>query len=171
MHKILIIGCGGSGKTTLARRVASRLGLPVVHLDLLYWHPGWVNTPRPDWEAIMGDLVSRTEWVMDGNYGGTLARRLAACDTVVFLDLPRRVCMWRIWRRRFAFAGRTRPDLPEGCRERVTWEFIRWVWAYRANVRPRILRQLDAVDGDKRVIILRDEAALERFVATLERSA
>src|SRR4051794_905502 len=112
MRRVLVIGSGGAGKTTLARRLAERTGLPLVHLDMLYWHAGWVPTGEPEWDRIIEELVSRDAWVMDGNYGRTLDRRLAACDTVIFLDLPRLVCLWRVIKRRWQYAGANRYSLP-----------------------------------------------------------
>ncbi len=82
-----MIGSGGAGKSTVSRRIAAATGLPLVHLDRLYWHPGWVATPAAEWEQVVRDVVAGDRWVIDGSYGGTLALRLAAADTV---DLPRR---------------------------------------------------------------------------------
>ena len=94
MRRILLIGAGGSGKSVLAARIAAQSGLPLIHLDALFWKPGWVETPRDEWKRIVEELIQRDAWVMDGNYGGTLDLRLAACDTVLFLDFPPIVCLW-----------------------------------------------------------------------------
>jgi len=107
---------------------------------------------------------------LDGNYGRVLRVRLAACDTVIFLDLPPWLCLWRILKRRFRYKGRRRPDLPEGCPERLNWEFARWVLGYRRNQRPGVLERLSDF-GDKRVVILRSQSSIERFVASVEASA
>ena len=85
MRRVLIVGSGGAGKSTVAVLLGARLQLPVIHLDAHYWHPGWVATPRDEWHAQVAELVERDAWVMDGNYGGTMEQRLAACDTVVLL--------------------------------------------------------------------------------------
>ncbi|MGH7713986.1 MAG: AAA family ATPase, partial [Gemmatimonadaceae bacterium] len=112
-----MIGPGGAGKTTFARELAARTGLPLIHLDALYWRPGWEPTPNEDWDRTIGQLIARNAWVMDGNYGRTLPVRLAASDTVIFLDLPRYVCLWRLLRRRVRYGGHSRPDLPADCPE------------------------------------------------------
>lgn len=104
---------------------------------------------------------------MDGNYGGTLDARLAACDTVVFLDVPRLVCIARVIRRALRYAGRTRPDMAPGCPERLTWEFLAWVWTYPTRRRPDVLRRLAALPPETRVAILRTRRDVERFVEAI----
>ena len=167
MRKVIVIGSGGSGKTTLATRLGARLGLPVVHLDALYWRAGWTPTPPDEWARVVADLAARDAWVMDGNYGGTLPQRLAACDTVIFLDVPRLVCLWRVVARSVRYRGRTRPDMAPGCDEQVTWEFVRWIWTYPRRRRPGILRMLGEVAGEKRVVVLRGRGEVERFLASV----
>ncbi len=167
MRRVLVIGSGGAGKSTLATRLGERLALPVVHLDAQYWRPGWVPTPADEWVRTVAALVAGDAWVMDGNYGGTLDARLAACDTAVFLDLPRLVCAWRIVRRVARFHGRSRPDMAPGCPERFSFEFLRWVWAYPRRRRPEILRKLAGLGPGQEAVVLRSGAAVEQFIASL----
>src|SRR5688500_18084376 len=165
--RILVVGSGGSGKSTLARRIAARTGLPLIHLDTLYWKPGWVEPSKEEWKATVARLIAGERWVMDGNYGGTMPERIAAADTVVVLDLPRVVCLWRAVRRRFEVAGRERLDMAPGCPEHLTWEFARWIWTYPATRLPAILRRLAELRPDQRGIVLRSAAEIEAFVASL----
>jgi len=165
MRRVLVIGSGGSGKTTLARRLADRTGIPVIHLDSYFWRPGWEATPPDQWKATVQDLLARDAWIMDGNYGGTLESRLLACDTVVFLDLPRLVCLRRVLIRRLGSLRRDRPELPAGCPERLSWEFLVWIWTYPVRRRGAILRRLAELGKEKRVIILRSPAEVEAFLA------
>ena len=168
MRRVLVIGSGGAGKSVFARRLGARLGLEVVHLDRLYWRPGWVETPKEEWRRKVSELAGREAWVMDGNYSGTLDLRLAACDTVVFLDLPRAVCLWRVLKRAVMYRGRPRPDRAEGCREKLNFEFLQWVWGYPTRSRPKVIRLLEEHSRDKRVVRLRSRAEVERFLAAPE---
>ncbi len=165
MNRVLVIGTGGTGKTTLARRLAERTGLPLIHLDLLYWRPGWQPTPNDEWRQTVERLITAEKWIIDGNYGGTLDLRLTACDTVVFLDLPRLLCLWRVLVRQLRYFGRERPELPPGCRERLSWEFLVWIWTYPSRRRGAILERLQALDQGKRVAILRSSCEIDDFIA------
>jgi adenylate kinase family enzyme len=167
MRRVLVIGAGGSGKSTLAARLSDHLGLPLIGLDVLYWKPGWVATPADEWSDRVRAMVAQEAWVMDGNYGATLDTRLARCDSVVFLDLPRFLCLWRIAWRAVRCVGRTRPDMPHGCPERLSWEFVVWVWTYPKRRRPEILRKIAALRGEKRVIILKSRRAISTFLSAL----
>ena len=165
MRRVLVIGSGGAGKSHFAVALAKRLNLPVIHLDAEFWRPGWVETPAAEWRERVAELLNGDEWIMDGNYGGTIPQRLAACDTVIFLDFPRVVCVWRITRRAFQYAGRSRPDMAPGCPERLSWKFVWWVWTYRARRRPEILQRLAALPSTVGVEILRSTRNVEAFLA------
>ena len=164
VKRILVIGSGGSGKTTFARRLAERARLPLIHLDALYWRHGWDPTPADEWRAKVVALVREPAWIMDGNYGGTLDIRLAACDAVVFLDMPRLVCLWRVVRRQLQHRGQNRAELPAGCPERLTWEFLKWIWTYPARRRGTILRRLDELKAHKSVYVLHSSKEMDRFL-------
>ncbi len=164
MQRIAIIGCGGSGKSTLARELGAVLGLPVHHLDQLYWHPGWVETAPTQWRALQQQLCSQPAWIMDGNYGGTLDLRLAAADAVVFLDLPTRVCLWGAVRRFLQHRGRSRPDMAVDCPERLDAQYLWWVCNYRRTRRSGILRRLQQLSREKRVVILQSRRAVAEFL-------
>lgn len=168
MQRILVIGCGGAGKSTLSRQLGARLGLPVLHLDAFYWRPGWVESGSGDWARQVAELIRREAWVMDGNFAGSLPERLAACDSVVFLDMPRWRCLWRVFWRVLRHHGEVRPDMAEGCPEQLDWTFVRWVWNFPRDVRPRLLELLaQAEAGGTRVFRLRTPLQVRRFLQSL----
>ena len=167
MKRILVIGSGGAGKSTFSRRLGTLLDIEVVHLDVLYWHPGWVETPKPVWKNTVEELVKRDSWIMDGNYSGTLDTRLEACDTVIFLDLSRAVCIRRVLKRLISYRGSGRPDMAEGCREKFNPQFLAWVWGYPERTRPKVLKLLAENSQSKRVIRLQTQDEVERFLAAL----
>lgn len=172
MRKILVVGSGGAGKSTFSRRLGERLGLEVIHLDVAYWRPGWTETPKDEWARKVNELVARDAWVMDGNFSGTLELRLAAADTVVFLDLPRGVCLWRVLKRLVMYRNVTRPDMAEGCGEKFDPKFLLWVWNYPARSRPKVLALLERHAEGRKVFRLRSSAEAERFLNQLgERTA
>src|SRR6185295_18645657 len=111
--------------------------LVVIHLDSLYWSAGWVETSKPEWRKTVEGLLNKSAWLIDGNYSGTLEMRLAACDTVIFLDISRLICVWRLFKRAMLYRDRRRPDMAEGCSERLKLDFIKWVWEYRKRSRPK----------------------------------
>lgn len=167
MRRIAVIGCGGSGKSTLARQLGATLEIPVHHLDHSYWKAGWVATPADEWASVHDDLCGKPTWILDGNYGGTMDTRLRAAETVIFLDLPRWRCLWRAFRRYRQYRGQVRPELSDGCPERLTGDYIKWIWTYRKTRRPRILQKLHCLESDKNVVILDSVKAVAAFLVGL----
>jgi adenylate kinase family enzyme len=173
MRKLLLIGPGGSGKSTLAKQLGERLGLPVIHLDTLYWRPGWIETPREEWRAALATLLAQDAWIMDGNFGGTLDMRLAAADTVILFDFPPLLCLRRVIRRRFRYHGRHRPDMAPGCNERIDVGFIMWIVNYRRRQRRALLPKLRTwteMPG-RRLVILSSPLAVRTFTESLTSNA
>ena len=166
MQRVLIIGSGGAGKSTLAKVLAERTGLPLIHLDRIYWQPGWVDTPREEWHATLRSLVSGERWIMDGNYRGTLELRVPYADTIVFLAFPRWLCIWRVLKRYVMYRNRTREDMGEGCPERLNWEFLVFLWRYPAEGIPKVMALLDA-HPDKQVHILHSPREIDEFLAEI----
>lgn len=101
MRRVLLVGSPGSGKSTLAKKLAAQTGLPLVHLDDLYWDRGWKQVPREVWLSRLEDALAGETWIIDGNFSSSLLRRAYQADTVYFLMLPRWKCLWRaFWRER-----------------------------------------------------------------------
>lgn len=164
MNRILVLGCGGAGKSSFSVLLGEKLDIPVIHLDAYYWKDGWVESSREEFLQSIEPLSSESSWIMDGNYGGTLDIRMKACDTVIFLDRSRALCLWRIFKRRIQFHGRTRPDIAINCPERLTLEFIRYVWSYPRDRRPKLLDKLQTLKSDKTVLILNSEKQIFDFL-------
>lgn len=167
MNKVVVIGSGGAGKSTFSRQLGERTGLPVHHLDALNWRPGWEPTPKDEWDALMRQLVGKETWIIDGNYGRTMDIRLAAADTIIFLDMPRHLCVYRIIKRRIMFHNKTRPDLTPGCPEHLDLKFVKWVWSYRSVSRPALLQKLSELNSQKTIYILRSPREVQQFLDQL----
>jgi adenylate kinase family enzyme len=160
-----VIGCGGSGKSRLARELGRRLDLPVIHLDSHYWRPGWVETPMEEWIALQPELFAGDAWIADGNFHSTLRYRTTRADTVVFLDLSRAACLRGALGRLLRQRGQVRSDMASGCPERFDLTFLRWIWNFRTVARPRmfeILGEFERAGG--RVITLRSRGAVAQFL-------
>jgi adenylate kinase family enzyme len=168
MKRIAIIGSGGSGKSTMARRIGETLDIHVYHLDELFWKPGWVGTSKVEQRNIQNELVKQPKWIVDGNYGGTMDIRLDAADTIIFLDIPRIICLYRIIKRRIHYRNKPRPDMAEGCEERLDFNFIKWVWNYPKEKKPEILAKL-AVQKNKKIIVFFSPKEVEKFLTQIEK--
>ncbi|MBR0206656.1 MAG: AAA family ATPase [Clostridia bacterium] len=154
-NRILILGCPGSGKSTLARALAARTGLPLVHLDNLWWRADGTHISREAFDRVLGELLRGEQWIMDGNYSRTIEVRLRAADTVIFLDYPESVCMAGITAR----VGQPRSDMP-WAETSLDPELVALVRNYRRDHRPQVLALLQKYP-DKQALIFtsREEAA------------
>jgi len=159
---VAIVGSGGVGKSTFAEELGRRTGIPVVHLDQHFWKPNWVPTPREEWADLQVGLLSGDTWIADGNYGGTLDVRLSRADTVIVLTLPR----WRSTLRALnrSLQHRGREIQAEGCPERVDFKFLRWVWRYPLDSRPRLDREIERFREGLHVVELGSPSAAQSFL-------
>lgn len=166
MERILIIGCGGAGKSTLARQLGEKLDLPVVHLDKLFWKPGWVESAKEEIdEKILAEL-EKPQWIIDGNYNRTMPRRIQYCDTIIYLDFSRVACLLGVLKRVLTTYGKVRPDMGEGCPERIDFEFLKWVWNFNKNKREQYYRMLNDAEGVE-TIVLKNRRMVKRFLQSL----
>ena len=167
MRKILVIGSSGSGKSYFSKRLGEQLGIEVIHLDRLYWLPNWTEPSKEDWRATVEKILESDQWIIDGNFGGTMEMRVAAADTIIFIDLSRVLCLWRVIKRRIAYRKTTRPDMAEKCDEKVDLDFLKWVWRYPRSSKPKIEELLQRNSKEKHVIRLRSRSEVKRFLRRL----
>ena len=167
MKKIILIGSGGAGKSTLARQLGAALQIEVIHLDALFWNPNWTPVQREKQVEIQKELVNKEEWIIDGNYGGTIDIRLQAADTIIFLDIPRTICVYRAFKRMIQYRNKTRPDMGKDCNERLDINFLKWIWRYPKTKRPDIVKKLEGLSTEKQIIILQTPKQIQQFIENI----
>ena len=169
-HRVIVTGLAGSGKSTFALALAAKTGLPVIHLDLQFWKPGWVAPPETEWRERQWSVLGGDAWIADGNYHETLDLRLELADTVVFLDMPWWLCAGRAFLRGFRMPG----ELPEGCdysawlRLRDEWRLAARIWLRRRS-EPEREREIISQHGQHVALhVLRSKRAVEEFLDGLD---
>jgi len=167
MNRICIVGCSGAGKSTLARAIGSALDVPVIHLDTLFWKPGWVESDRTEFRVAVEAAVAGERWVSDGNFFAASEKRLARADTVIWLDLPRLVCLSRaVWRSVTAFV-RSRADLAPGCPEKFDLVFYAYIWSWNRQTRPKVEAAIANFAPHAPVLKLRNNREIRAFMVKL----
>jgi len=158
MKKVIVIGCPGSGKSTISRALHNKTGIPLYHLDMMYWNADKTTVEKSVFLERLFAVLEKDEWIIDGNYGSTMELRMAACDTVIFLDYPLDVCLDGIKERR----GKPRSDMPWIETEEDA-EFIEFIKSYNEQQKPKVLELLGKY-GDKNIIILGSREQLDAFL-------
>ena len=166
MERILIIGCPGSGKTTLALTLKEKLGLPVVHLDQLWWQPGWNHVTREEFDSRLNMALNMDRWIIDGNYSRTIHQRLSKCDTIIYLDFDRWQCLLGLLKRYLTNRGKTRPDMGKGCPERLDRDHVKYIWNFNKNNRVRNYTYLAQAKHAKH-IVLKNRKEVKAFLQQL----
>lgn len=167
MRRVAVIGPAGAGKSQLAQELGRALGIRVLHLDELYWKPGWVETPENEWEALQRRELTSESWVVEAQYDDMIDDWRDAADTVVFLDASPLLCFWRVTRRRLgsdAGVGTPRGSQPAPAHRAVA-KFIRRQWDYRRRIRGEVLADLSRRRNGQRVVVLRSEYEQRSFLA------
>ncbi len=149
MKKAIVIGCPGSGKSTFSRALHQKTNIPLYHLDMLYWNVDKTTVEKSVFLERLASVIEKDEWIIDGNYASTLEMRIAACDTVIFLDYPLDVCLAGVKQRR----GKVRADMPWIETEEDT-EFIEFIKSYNEKQKPKVLELLGKYN-DKNIITFR----------------
>lgn len=169
MKRILVIGSSGAGKSTLSKKLGEKLGIKIIHLDKIYWKPNWTEPTKEEWRKTLEQVMREdAAWIMDGNFSGTLDIRLPACDTVIFLDIPRTICVYRVLKRVAKSYKKTRPDMADDCPEKFDWEFIKWIWDFENRSKGKMERLLEKFENEKTIIRLKSKREVENFFFNLE---
>lgn len=163
MSKIIVIGSSGSGKSTLSRELSHILEIPVYHLDKLFWKPNWVMTTKDEQFKIQNSLLDKNEWIIDGNYTGILEERLLSADTIIFLNLPRRICYYRVFKRLLKNFGKTRIDMGKDCKERINLTFLKYIWNYPKYRKPFLLKKFRKLENEKKIFVLNSKKEIKEF--------
>ena len=158
MKKVIVIGCPGSGKSTVSRALHNKTGIPLYHLDMMYWNADKTTVEKSVFLERLSDVLEKDEWIIDGNYGSTMELRVAACDTVIFLDYPLDVCLDGIRDRR----GKPRSDMP-WIETEEDEEFIEFIESYNEQQKPKVLELLKKY-SDKNIIILESREQADAFL-------
>ncbi len=167
-QRIVVIGSSGAGKSTFARQLGAKTGLPVTHIDQLFWQPGWVQTPRATYLERLSAVVMQDRWIIEGVNSSTLDLRLPRTDLVIWLERGRLACLRRISQRVFAGYGKVRPDMADGCPERLPDRaFLIYVWIFPTRIAPRIEAALDTHGMRRQTIRLRSDREAQSYLDNL----
>ena len=159
MKKVIVIGCPGSGKSTVSRALHNKTGIPLYHLDMMYWNADKTTVEKSVFLERLSAVLEKDEWIIDGNYGSTLELRMAACDTVVFLDYPLDLCLDGIKERR----GKPRSDMPWIETEEDA-EFMAFIKSFNQNQRPQIIVFLEKYSG-KNIFVFTSREEADAFLS------
>lgn len=165
MDKVMVVGSSGSGKSTFSRQLSKILKIPVYHLDMYFWKPNWNMMDYDEQSKIHGQLIQKNKWIIDGNYSALIDERINAADTIVFIDLPRAVCFYRVFKRYLDNKGKTRIDMREGCNERLTFTFLKYIWRYPIDKKPKVLGKINKESHHKKVFILNSQKKIRNFLS------
>ena len=158
MKKVIVIGCPGSGKSTVSRTLHKKTGIPLYHLDMMYWNADKTTVEKIVFLDRLSAVLEKDEWIIDGNYGSTMELRMASCDTVIFLDYPLDVCLGGIKERR----GKPRSDMP-WIETKEDSEFIEFIRNYDEQQKPKVLELLQKY-SDKNIMIFKSREQADAFL-------
>ncbi|MBO8173306.1 MAG: topology modulation protein [Bacillaceae bacterium] len=171
MKRIMVIGVSaGAGKSTFAQKLGKALGIRVYHLDTLYWKPGWIEASLEEFSTKQKEIVNKEKWIIEGTYTSTFHIRTEKCDTVIYLELPLFVCLYRVVKRWISNIGKTRPDMGKGCKEKLDWKFIKFILTtYHSRKRKMADILWDLEKSGKTVIALKSKREINRYLNHIER--
>lgn len=161
--RIMIIGSPGSGKSTFSRKLSDITGLPLIHLDKEFWNSGWIETPKDEWIKKQKSLVSGDQWIIEGNYGGTIGIRVEKADTIICFQLSRVICLFRYFKRVITNLNKVRPYMPDGCNEKIDFDFMKYIWNF-PEISGKINNNIIENNRDKQLIIFKKRKDAGDFI-------
>lgn len=165
----MIIGFSGSGKSTLARKIAGILDITPTHVDTINWKSGWIENDKQIQIQTLQKVIDSNEWVIDGNYHSILYKeRICLADTIIFMDFNRFTCLYQVICRRIQYHNRTRPDMAQGCNEKLDFEFAKWVLHDGRKNRKKIQMKLSQIH-DKNIYTFHTKKQVELFLKEIRR--
>jgi adenylate kinase family enzyme len=168
-NRITVIGCSGGGKSTLSQILAKRFNLTYISIDRdILWLPGWVEREKSAQRALIVAKVTGERWVFDGTNPSTFDVRLPRTDIVIWMRMPRLVCLWGVTRRWLRWIGRTRPEMAPGCPEKLDLEFLHYIWTFEERFSPRMLAALARYGPDVPVFQLKSRRQVRTLLDLLD---
>jgi adenylate kinase family enzyme len=172
MERIMVIGISpGVGKSTFARELGKALKIDVYHLDSLYWKPNWVEASIEEFSKAQQKIVMKPRWIIDGNYSNTLEIRAAHANTIIYLELPLYICLYRVVKRWLMNIGRTRLDMGEGCKEKIDWDFIKFIittYYPRKRKMDEQFQYLQTIGSKKEIVTLKNKQEICAFIDSVK---
>ncbi|QAS52610.1 topology modulation protein [Halobacillus litoralis] len=169
MQRIMVLGVSsGVGKSTFAKELGRLLDIEVYHLDRFYWEPGWKEAALEDFRARQQEVIQEKAWIIEGNYSNTYDIRADKADTIIYLELPLHVCLFRVFKRRFTYRGKTRADMGEGCEEKLDADFLKFIWKTyhpRKGKMQQRFQEFQNIGQQKDVIQLKSKKEIDTFLA------
>jgi adenylate kinase family enzyme len=166
----MVIGVSpGVGKSTLARELGTKLNIPVYHLDCFYWNPGWQAADERTFRQRQEQLLMNNTWIIEGNYSDTMDLRITHADTIIYIELPRLVAIYRVLKRWRSNLGKDRPDRAEGCDEQMELSFLKFIWTTYKARKKKLEKLLPKLQAEKNIIQLHSQKDISNFLARINK--
>lgn len=165
MKKIMVIGVSaGAGKSTFARKLSTILQIEVYHLDTLFWEPNWVEASLEIFSTRQKEIIKKPEWIIEGNYSRTFDLREESADTIIYLELPLAVCLFRVLKRWLINIGKERSDRANGCEEKMDFAFLNYIYRTYYHRKKSLAVRLQDLKDSKNIVILRNKKEMEQYL-------